>query len=721
MIFKEALSFDDVMLVPSYSTLESRSNVDVSVNANIKNKSFTWNHPIIPANMLTISGRDLVIENCRSGGLSILNRFISLEDQLSISEDMINYHEAKDRFGISVGIKQEDKENISKFFDLGVRIFCIDIAHGDSKMCVDMTDFIKNKYPQSLVIAGNVATKNGAVKLWSSGADIVKAGIGGGCFAAGTRVLMANGFYKNIEDIKINDYVINKNGDPVKVINSFSTGIRKISKLKNNLFYEDTFVTPDHKFWVGDLNSSSDKTLASRGYSKLLDLESKTIPKKSKYKWKKISEINQDVLLIPNKINFNMPENFSIYLDKRDGGNWKNDTKYKNDCIITTNYDSGYLFGTFLGDGNASCTINKNNNSHSGVVKWSFGLNEKEIAEKLIKSIYSIFNKTAKIEISENIIEVVFYYKPLADYLNKWGKKQNKKMPEELLVNNKEYLTGIYDGLLDSDGHYNNDGRKTLSNTSISIIELFNITSYLLFGVFPNNSKTKKTTGGLINCNIDNCNQPYRSQILKNGKIRLTKDYQVAKILGYEELNVEVPVYDITVDCETHSFIANNMIVHNSLCTTRIETGNGVPQLTAIMDIADAKANFTNKYFISDGGLKSSGDICKALCFADMVMVGNLFAGCEETPGNQINIDGRTYKEYAGSSTHKTNHIEGVVAMVPYKGKYNNILTKLLEGLKSGLSYQGVNNLTELKQYPEFVKITSAGLRESHPHDVWVK
>lgn len=176
-----------------------------------------------------------------------------------------------------------------------------------------------------------------------------------------------------------------------------------------------------------------------------------------------------------------------------------------------------------------------------------------------------------------------------------------------------------------------------------------------------------------------------------------------------------------------------------SLCTTRIETGNGVPQLTALMDVAKTQKELlelwrtkdnsqypdskTNRQFpiISDGGIKSAGDIVKALCFADMVMVGNLFAGCEETPGQILNINGQTFKEYVGSSTHKTNHIEGVAAIVPAKGSYESILTKLLEGLRSGCSYQGAENLAELRDNPEFIRITNAGLKESHPHDVTIK
>lgn len=158
-----------------------------------------------------------------------------------------------------------------------------------------------------------------------------------------------------------------------------------------------------------------------------------------------------------------------------------------------------------------------------------------------------------------------------------------------------------------------------------------------------------------------------------------------------------------------------------SLCTTRIETGNGVPQLTALEDVYLASLNEDGSrkfHIIADGGIRRGGDITKALCFSDAVMLGNLLAGTDEAPGNIVQINGRSYKEYAGSSTHKTSHIEGVSALVPCKGPVETVLINVLQGARSGLSYQGSVNLTELKDNPEFILVSNAGLIESHPHDI---
>ena len=150
-----------------------------------------------------------------------------------------------------------------------------------------------------------------------------------------------------------------------------------------------------------------------------------------------------------------------------------------------------------------------------------------------------------------------------------------------------------------------------------------------------------------------------------------------------------------------------------SLCTTRVETGNGVPQLTALMDVHNVRDGFT---IIADGGIKNAGCIVKALCFAEAVMIGSLFAGTDETPGSVITVNDKQYKRYAGSSTYKASHVEGVSAIVPVKGPVEEIIRVLMEGVKSGCSYQGVARLGDLQKDPEFVRLTQSSLSESMPH-----
>ncbi|OGG06809.1 hypothetical protein A2872_01100 [Candidatus Gottesmanbacteria bacterium RIFCSPHIGHO2_01_FULL_42_12] len=172
-----------------------------------------------------------------------------------------------------------------------------------------------------------------------------------------------------------------------------------------------------------------------------------------------------------------------------------------------------------------------------------------------------------------------------------------------------------------------------------------------------------------------------------------------------------------------------------TICVTRIVTGCGVPQITAISDAVAAAKKFKNKTVLADGGIKSSGDIVKALAAgATAVTLGSLLAGTDEAPGEIIQKDGVYYKEYNGSTSvkekerqtqkhngHKPHfklHIEGIEAMVKYKGPVADVLQSLLAGVKSGFSYCGAKNIEELHKNARFIQITGAGLRESHAHDV---
>jgi len=173
-----------------------------------------------------------------------------------------------------------------------------------------------------------------------------------------------------------------------------------------------------------------------------------------------------------------------------------------------------------------------------------------------------------------------------------------------------------------------------------------------------------------------------------------------------------------------------------SICTTRVVTGAGVPQITAILECARA-AKGSGVPLIADGGIKFSGDITKALAAgASCVMIGGLFAGTEESPGETILYQGRTFKSYrgmgsigameAGSADRYAQEgaargksvPEGIEGQVPYKGPLAGLVDQLVGGLRSGMGYVGVENLTELQERSKFIRISSAGLRESHVHDV---
>lgn len=173
-----------------------------------------------------------------------------------------------------------------------------------------------------------------------------------------------------------------------------------------------------------------------------------------------------------------------------------------------------------------------------------------------------------------------------------------------------------------------------------------------------------------------------------------------------------------------------------SICTTRVVAGIGVPQITAIYDCACAAAKY-GVPVIADGGIKYSGDIVKALAAgANCVMLGSLLAGCEEAPGDVEIYQGRSFKVYRGMGSlaamkkgsadryfqEKDKKLvpEGVEGRVPYKGAVADTVFQLVGGIKSGMGYCGSPTIPELQEKAKFVKITGAGLRESHPHDIYI-
>ncbi|MGC8766528.1 MAG: IMP dehydrogenase [Brevinematia bacterium] len=170
-----------------------------------------------------------------------------------------------------------------------------------------------------------------------------------------------------------------------------------------------------------------------------------------------------------------------------------------------------------------------------------------------------------------------------------------------------------------------------------------------------------------------------------------------------------------------------------SICTTRVVTGVGVPQIFAILEASKIAKN-EGIPIIADGGIKYSGDIAKAIAAgADTVMIGSLLAGTEESPGETIIYKGRSYKTYRGmgslgammaGSTRYPQGVqgkfvpEGIEGMVPFKGSVKDVIFQLVGGLRASMGYVGAKNIKEFQEKAKFIKITNAGLRESHPHDV---
>lgn len=226
-------------------------------------------------------------------------------------------------------------------------------------------------------------------------------------------------------------------------------------------------------------------------------------------------------------------------------------------------------------------------------------------------------------------------------------------------------------------------------------------------------------------------NLPKYKTVKKGQQIWSDENYIYFTIEGVKKENKKTIVYNLEVQ-EDNTYIANRIVVHN--CQTRVVTGAGVPQLTAVMECSETAAEFGIPV-IADGGIKQSGDITKALAGgASTIMLGNLLAGTEETPGQVIMKNGRQYKVYRGMAGYGANISkrekesgnedvsdlvpEGAEGTVPYRGKVKLVLHQLMGGLKSGMSYCGAHNLEELRKKSQFIRVSALGFKENGTHDV---
>lgn len=495
------LDFSDVLLLPKRSELSSRSEVDIEREMKFKHSPYVWKGvPIIVSNMDTTGTIEMALKLQEYKIITCLHKYYTSDD----IPDNLN----PDYFMLSTGITDADLERLDSIMNTKkINFICVDVANGYSKKFHERVKLIRTKYPEKVIVAGNVVTKELVEELIiNCGVDIVKVGIGSGCFSGNTKVLMADLSQKNIKDIKIGDKVINMNGIPVDVTNVLNQGTKQTVKLYryiNSTTKKETICTPNHRFWVYDKN-------------------------KNNFDWCELEMMNESM-----------------------------------------------RFAEIESSG-------------------------KSISSE---SIYRVYNDDSN-----------FYYE-------------------------------------------------------------------------------------------DN---------------------------GLEE------VWDITVDCPTHSFIADGYVVHNSVCTTRLQTGVGCPQFSAVLECADA-AHGVNGHIISDGGIQNVGDFSKALGGgADFVMCGSMFAGHTESGGELIeengcelstdnsnrknlsetNSFGKKYKVFYGmSSAAAMNKYHGGVAhyrsaegkcvKIPYKGDVSNTIQNILGGIRSTMTYIGSHKIKDIPKCANFIRVNN--------------
>lgn len=249
---RKALTFDDVLLVPAYNPYPSRG--DERISTSVKLGDYIFETPIISANMDTITGSEMAIEMARLGGLGILHRFCSIEENVQMYLDS---HTDKQKeigwmpaVGVSVGVN-EGMDRATALYAAGARIFCVDVAHGHSKSCGNMIKDLRVAFGKEiLIIAGNVCTYAGADYLVGCGADVVKVGIGGGCFIPNSQVRTDKGL-KSIQHIEIGDKVQTHTGQFQEVVALFNRPIFSEDG-EDIIQVNNIHCTQNHEFYVVD-------------------------------------------------------------------------------------------------------------------------------------------------------------------------------------------------------------------------------------------------------------------------------------------------------------------------------------------------------------------------------------------------------------------------------------------------------------------------------------
>jgi len=680
--------YDDLIIKPIPSSVNSREEVDISVNVLDR---FTLKFPVFASPMRAIVDAEFGIKFADLGGICILHRFYDSPNEWYMEAEKIS--EAK-IFGLSVGMN--DYKTAIDFIRFKPHVLLLDVANGYTEsvieFCKKLRKLIDKESPSTLLMAGNVATFEGTENLYQAGVNIVRSGIGGGCFAPGTRILMSNGYYKNIENINVEDEIIDGNGNPTKVLGVKRTGYRNVVSYRHNKFYKPTLCTAEHQHRVYDLNYYADSTVKS-GINKLLKCNDSF--------WKPIYDLkNRDFLVFPKNIYFNLQENFEINMFDF---SIRDSMVPKGFETLKSSYDLGYIFGLFLGDGHASLNDveSKGHITQTGNLNWTFGLKESNIAKKLNESCERVFGRSlSSQEVSKNVILVKLNYQALARFFTQFGKRVEKHLPEKYFCYNKEYLKGIIDGLVDSDGSIEKYGRYGLHNTSPSLIELFNIANFIVYGAIPSNTTKKISGGNLKNVNIENCNQSYVARVGTTCTNRHNDFYNAVDFLDKEYLDLVMPVYDIEVESEDHSFIANNAVVHNSLCSTRNKTGISVPQISCIMSCSVSDA-----FIVNDGGIRNSGDAVKALVAgSDALMLGSLLAQTYESPcdGHAFGMASRKLQDLRQS---QVKSVEGIEKFVEKKMYLKDFVEEFSWGLKTPGTYLNARNIQEMRNNAEFLKV----------------
>src|SRR3989344_1524362 len=705
--------------------------------------------------------------------------------------------------GAAVGPK--DDFRVQALVEKEVDVVVVDTSHGHSKNVIESVKRYKKDYDIE-IIAGNVATAQGAKALISAGADAVKVGIGPGsiCLEADTLITMADYSAKRIEDVSIGDYVITHNNRKRAVTKKY---IRKhsgvVCEINVNGSPGKLKITPNHPVLAIAFDSDQQKVkkygakyyFDKKKYNKGLEwIEAgrlkkgdvvvipKTTVRKANETVFDLAEFVPNYMLDEekiwsNKIGFNPNEESYVDLAQKftttpriienivhgkksvDMGLNQRVNQYlqqisyereispnKVNRFVKLDENLMSLLGYFVAEGYIAGA--KNNRQ----LCFAFSKAEKNYHAEVSSLVQKVFGYPSSSVIEHKIKDsaVVHVYSHIigsfVERLMPLGSK-NKRAPTTLLEQPDSLLKQFVRSAWNGDGTIKEEGRVSYKTVSASLaMQMSEILIRLGFMPSIGAEQTKNITWNTQYRVRISGEQYYRfintifheKNITKKDntsqQVWSDEQYIYLTVKSSKHIEKETTVYNLEVD-EDNSYLANRIAVHN--CTTRIVAGVGVPQISAILDCAKAAGNIP---IIADGGIKYSGDITKAIaCGASAVMIGSLFAGCEETPGKTVYLNNRKFKQYRGMGSvgamtqgSKDRYFqsdideerkfvpEGIEGVVPFKGSVQEVVYQLMGGLRSGMGLTGSENIDQLRKKTKMLTITQASLKESHPHDVTI-
>lgn len=646
------LDFKDVLIVPRKSTVHSRSQVTLETTIPFTNRfnrrTNTWTGvPIVASNMDTVSGLESFNVLRKHNYVTCFPKHNN-EKWLNNTPDELVYENS---YMLSCGTNENDYTTLIALMDKlrskGIRpkFLCVDIANGYQTTLLEVCKTLRQRFHDIILVAGNVVTPEATAELIvDGGVDIVKCGIG--CFTKDTKVLMENGRYKNIDEIRSGDNVINQQGQPVRVGKLIYRGKKPVIKVQTNVWDTPTRVTKNHRY----LTLSDDGEIKWKPIGSFVPEKAGRTPMITKYT-NAITEPASDVALLPKITASSLPDEYKLH--------------FSDQRVFRSNYHIGYIIALFLAFGAI-----ESGRAYVRIPPW-FLFKTKNILSNVLKIDWSHLPDT-----SFQLFGLELHDDKLASFLEYcWNLTTSSS---NILSNNRSFIKGMFDVL----------------------------------NRLPKNHATSELVMDIKNwCHI-------HAHPVKQA---LHPEFKQVSILDITDENEIAEVWDIQVECPTHSFIANNCIVHNSgsVCETRIKSGVGYPQLSAVLECSEA-AHAVGGHLMSDGGIVHPGDIAKAIgAGADFVMVGSLFAGHTESPGELLldPITNEGYKTFYGMASAAAaakyagglkdyRTAEGKMVRVKHKGSLEQTLLDINGGLRSACTYTNSTDLCELQQHCEFVLVS---------------